>query len=79
MFGGICVRECGDGLCKEGGNGVFPPQPGTVKPVKATRWIRKNDCAYCAEHGDESMMPPHDASANCESGKRPHCTCDICF
>ena len=23
--------------------------------------------------------PHHKASARCESGKRPHCTCDTCF
>lgn len=23
--------------------------------------------------------PPHDASQRCESGGRPHCTCDACF
>lgn len=25
------------------------------------------------------MMPWHDASENCESGKHEHCTCDTCF
>ncbi len=25
------------------------------------------------------MAPKHIASNYCESGKRPHCTCDICF
>ena len=27
----------------------------------------------------ESPGPPHDASPNCESGKRAHCSCDVCF
>lgn len=36
-------------------------------------------CAYCATYGKESMMPYHDASDRCESGKYPHCTCDTCF
>jgi hypothetical protein len=39
----------------------------------------KGLCTYCDAHGDESMMPSHDASSACESGKRPHCTCDACF
>lgn len=36
------------------------------------------ECAYCDANRDE-MMPPHDASSRCESGKHPHCTCDTCF
>jgi hypothetical protein len=36
-------------------------------------------CAYCDAHRHETMMPSHTPSKNCESGKRPHCTCDVCF
>jgi hypothetical protein len=36
-------------------------------------------CKFCDEHRDDRMMPPHDASPRCESGKRHHCTCDTCF
>jgi hypothetical protein len=36
-------------------------------------------CRYCDDHRLDSMMPPHSPSARCESGKRPHCTCDTCF
>lgn len=36
-------------------------------------------CEYCRAHAGEDMMPGHDASDRCESGKRPHCTCDTCF
>ena len=25
------------------------------------------------------FAPHHAASRGCESGKRPHCTCDVCF
>ena len=25
------------------------------------------------------FAPRHKASKNCQSGKRPHCTCDCCF
>lgn len=25
------------------------------------------------------MSPSHKPSPHCESGKRPHCTCDLCF
>lgn len=40
---------------------------------------RADDCAYCARHKPGEMCPPHDASRNCESGQRHHCTCDVCF
>ena len=39
------------------------------------------ECDYCdrlREKG-ENMHPPHTPSPCCESGKRPHCSCDICF
>ena len=43
------------------------------------RRSRTEDCTYCAAHKPGEMMPPHDASSRCESGKRNHCTCDTCF
>lgn len=43
-------------------------------------------CATCqryyAEHmkkGSAPFAPHHRASAGCESGKQPHCTCDRCW
>lgn len=39
----------------------------------------KGECNYCDSHRDDQMMPSHTASENCESGKRPHCTCDTCY
>jgi hypothetical protein len=36
-------------------------------------------CVTCSQHIASEIMPPHDPSPRCESGKRPHCTCDICF
>ena len=50
-----------------------------VEPAKHRRCLPKGECAYCDAYGDEPMMPRHYASQRCESGKRPHCTCDICF
>lgn len=38
----------------------------------------KGECKFCDEHGDASMMPSHTPSRRCESGARPHCTCDVC-
>lgn len=38
-------------------------------------------CAYCESERDkeETFFPSHWASDRCESGKRPHCSCDVCF
>lgn len=37
-------------------------------------------CREWYEHPTASpFAPSHQASSNCESGQRPHCTCDTCF
>lgn len=40
--------------------------------------LPKGECAYCDREKGE-FHPSHDASSTCESGKRPHCTCDSCW
>lgn len=35
-------------------------------------------CAQCVSIGD-GHGPRHTASRRCQSGKRPHCTCDACW
>jgi len=39
------------------------------------------DCKYCQECKEkgDTAMPPHNASINCQSGKKDHCTCDTCY
>lgn len=37
------------------------------------------ECVTCDRHRGETMMPSHDASPRCESGRHNHCTCDTCF
>lgn len=44
-----------------------------------TRISMEQGCPTCAELARGSFGPSHDPSPRCESGKRPHCTCDICF
>jgi hypothetical protein len=34
------------------------------------------ECKLCEEPG--AGPPRHKASESCESGKHPHCTCDVC-
>ena len=36
-------------------------------------------CKQCEDAKHDTMMPRHTASSNCESGKRPHCTCEVCY
>lgn len=53
------------------------PDPATERPVRRSR---APGCATCdRDPGRRQMMPPHDASERCESGKHPHCSCDTCF
>jgi len=42
---------------------------------------RPGVCAFCDERRawHERSFPPHFPSRMCESGRRPHCTCDYCF
>lgn len=39
----------------------------------------RSDCAACVRNGKGAFAPSHDASTRCQSGGRPHCTCDACF
>jgi hypothetical protein len=52
-----------------------PLEPQAAK--NPTRRGRLAGCSFCDEH--PGLMPPHDASSRCESGKHSHCTCDVCF
>jgi hypothetical protein len=54
----------------------------TIFDEAAARSIRRqkvNNCPYCKAEGMNFFHPPHDASERCESGKRNHCSCDLCF
>jgi len=60
--------------------------PGAVYNRMVKMGAIRPDCQACQEYfgtPDEprpgGMAPSHRASARCESGKRPHCTCDTCF
>ena len=51
-----------------------------LKPTAQAAHRRTADgCSYCEQYYADSMMPHHDASEACKSGKREHCTCDACF
>jgi hypothetical protein len=48
-------------------------------PTPRIRAMPVGKCGFCDHNRDNGMMPSHDASPNCKSGKHSHCTCDTCF
>lgn len=48
-------------------------------PPEPPRVAFDANCAACQRIKAEGFGPPHTASRRCESGKRAHCSCDICF
>jgi len=59
-------------------------QPIEVAPVRTCSEYNKappGECAYCDREraSGNSFHPPHEASRNCCSGRRNHCSCDTCF
>lgn len=61
------------------GHSQFIEEPGQQPPLRRRYTLSPGECRTCDEHKPGDITPPHDASARCESGKRPHCTCDMCF
>jgi hypothetical protein len=53
----------------------------TAVAVKHRHKAPEGECAICDREraAGNNFHPPHDASDRCESGKRPHCSCDTCF
>jgi hypothetical protein len=50
------------------------------KPRTEPKRSRVPGCPTCDRDPEgRALMPPHDASDRCESGKHPHCSCDTCF
>jgi hypothetical protein len=49
----------------------------TKEEILAERKAKHPECQTC--QSDELFQPNHDASPRCESGKRNHCTCDVCW
>lgn len=81
-----CLRH-GD-MCVGGGSGpVIDPAAAcrrdTIARAEREGWMVPGclGCGskYAAEDPLKVFGPPHKASTNCESGARPHCTCDVCF
>lgn len=49
--------------------------------LKTGHLAPSGECSMCDRFrtGDDPMMPHHEASDRCQSGKRSHCTCDTCY
>jgi hypothetical protein len=41
----------------------------------------EGECVYCDKEraAGNRYHPRHNASERCQSGKRPHCSCDTCY
>jgi hypothetical protein len=48
-----------------------------LTPILRRRRLPFGECLSCDRDGQQG--PSHDPSPRCESGSRPHCTCDTCF
>lgn len=57
----------------KGVDDTLPPDP----PNPNVRRTKVQGCTTCESY--KGMGPAHDASRNCASGKRSHCSCDTCF
>lgn len=57
---------------------MIPIKP---EPQKRRHKLLKGECAYCDRErkDNNNYHPSHDAGPFCESGKREHCSCDLCF
>jgi hypothetical protein len=63
-----------------------PPEPDKAEQIRRMEKTGSivRGCLACREFYDapnplDVFAPRHTASQRCESGKRPHCTCDTCF
>lgn len=63
----------------------YVPETREQKIARGERegWL-VSDCLGCKERYEAKdptsvFVPNHQASTRCESGRRPHCTCDTCF
>lgn len=54
----------------------------TYAPTHERKLFDK-ECVFCLTqyeiYGPRCLMPPHEAAEDCKNGKRPHCTCDVCW
>ena len=49
-----------------------------TRPYRS-RYTKMEGCAGCLESLTDPFFPAHFAAEGCESGKRNHCTCDVCW
>lgn len=58
----------------------IPTKPVHVLPPRRHK-VPAGACVTCDQERarGSDFHPSHDASPRCESGKRAHCSCDLCF
>ena len=60
-------------------NGGYPETPDNWIERQDDGEVDEPECQFCIDHAGDSMMPPHEPSIHCESGKLNHCTCNVCY
>ena len=62
-----------DGRCAVDGLRVYPVKGGRLRHDPGD--VERAACPLCGP----GLRPSHFASPACESGRRNHCSCDVCF
>lgn len=71
-----CACELERGQCHFSGRYIRIRDVVENLPPRRHR-LEPGQCVSCDRDREEG--PSHDPSQACESGKHPHCTCDVCF
>lgn len=68
-----------DALCGIAPNSEHRPDPNFLPVTNGL--APEGTCSYCdaTRARGETFFPSHAVRSWCQSGKRPHCTCDSCF
>lgn len=74
----VCQR-CGKPYQRKPNYQLIAPPVEQAKTEVRTSFVLDGSCPTCQALAKGEMCPPHDASPRCESGKRNHCSCDVCF
>jgi hypothetical protein len=58
---------------------LVPLANSLLRPGRRRHRVPVGECVACDRERDVDFSPYHDASTNCQSGRRAHCTCDTCW
>lgn len=69
-------EDCLD--CPNADEGVVCHNAASCIPKRRRHKLAPGKCKAC-DGEKTNFHPSHDPSSRCESGKRKHCSCDVCF